>query len=132
RFHHLSVSHLSSLFFSFSVLSLRRPPRPTLFPYTTLFRSNTALRRSPFDTDRYLEIRVKERRPAAVEEFLATLDALTGNDEPEYETLERLVRRLASSDPADRAWRALCLDTRRHVHFTGVEVTAGGIALAVA
>lgn len=92
---------------------------------------NTSLRRSPFDTDRYLEIRVKERRPAAVEEFLATLDALTGDTEPEYEVLERLVRRLGSSDPADRAWRALCLDTRRHVHFTGVEVTAGGIALAV-
>jgi len=92
---------------------------------------NTSLRRSPFDTDRYLEIRVKERRPAAVEEFLATLDALTGDVEPEYEVLERLVRRLGSSDPADRAWRTLCLDTRRHVHFTGVEVTAGGIALAV-
>ncbi|WP_369375523.1 SbcC/MukB-like Walker B domain-containing protein [Promicromonospora sp. Populi] len=92
---------------------------------------NTSLRRSPFDTDRYLEIRVKERRPAAVEEFLRTLDTLTGDTEPEYEVLERLVRRLGSSDPADRAWRALCLDTRRHVHFTGVEVTAGGIALAV-
>jgi hypothetical protein len=92
---------------------------------------NTSLRRSPFDTDRFLEIRVKERRPAAVEEFLATLDVLTGDTEPEYEVLERLVRRLGSSDPADRAWRALCLDTRRHVHFTGVEVTAGGIALAV-
>lgn len=92
---------------------------------------NTSLRRSPFDTDRFLEIRVKERRPAAVEEFLTTLDALTGETEPEYEVLERLVRRLGSSDPADRAWRTLCLDTRRHVHFTGVEVTAGGIALAV-
>ncbi|MGW2094931.1 SbcC/MukB-like Walker B domain-containing protein [Promicromonospora sukumoe] len=92
---------------------------------------NTSLRRSPFDTDRFLEIRVKERRPAAVEEFLTTLDTLTGDTEPEYEVLERLVRRLGSSDPADRAWRALCLDTRRHVHFTGVEVTAGGIALAV-
>lgn len=92
---------------------------------------NTSLRRSPFDTDRFLEIRVKERRPAAVEEFLATLDLLTGDTEPEYEVLERLVRRLGSSDPADRAWRSLCLDTRRHVHFTGVEVTAGGIALAV-
>lgn len=92
---------------------------------------NTSLRRSPFDTDRFLEIRVKERRPAAVEEFLATLDVLTGDTEPEYEVLERLVRRLGSSDPADRAWRALCLDTRRHVHFTGVEVTAGGISLAV-
>ena len=92
---------------------------------------NSSLRRSPFDTDRFLEIRVKERRPAAVEEFLGTLDVLTGDTEPEYEVLERLVRRLGSSDPADRAWRALCLDTRRHVHFTGVEVTAGGIALAV-
>ncbi|MFD6445349.1 ATP-binding protein [Promicromonospora sp. NPDC060204] len=92
---------------------------------------NTSLRRSPFDTDRFLEIRVKERRPAAVEEFLTTLDTLTGDTEPEYEVLERLVRRLGSSDPADRAWRTLCLDTRRHVHFTGVEVTAGGIALAV-
>ncbi|WP_129783716.1 ATP-binding protein, partial [Promicromonospora panici] len=92
---------------------------------------NSSLRRSPFDTDRFLEIRVKERRPAAVEEFLATLDLLTGDAEPEYEVLERLVRRLGSSDPADRAWRTLCLDTRRHVHFTGVEVTAGGIALAV-
>jgi hypothetical protein len=92
---------------------------------------NSSLRRSPFDTDRFLEIRVKERRPAAVEEFLTTLDVLTGDTEPEYEVLERLVRRLGSSDPADRAWRALCLDTRRHVHFTGVEVTAGGIALAV-
>lgn len=92
---------------------------------------NSSLRRSPFDTDRFLEIRVKERRPAAVEEFLGTLDLLTGDTEPEYEVLERLVRRLGSSDPADRAWRALCLDTRRHVHFTGVEVTAGGIALAV-
>src|SRR5262249_56891250 len=33
-----------SLFFSFFFLMLRRPPRSTLFPYTTLFRS-PALRR---------------------------------------------------------------------------------------
>src|SRR3712207_7475137 len=32
-----------SLFF----LMIRRPPRSTLFPYTTLFRSNSAVRRSP-------------------------------------------------------------------------------------
>src|SRR5215204_7317107 len=31
---------LSSLFF-FSFLMIRRPPRSTLFPYTTLFRSRT-------------------------------------------------------------------------------------------
>src|SRR5688500_19395371 len=27
------------MFFLFSFLMIRRPPRPTLFPYTTLFRS---------------------------------------------------------------------------------------------
>src|SRR5207342_3918321 len=31
------------LFFFFFFLMIRRPPRSTLFPYTTLFRSSTAL-----------------------------------------------------------------------------------------
>src|SRR2546427_9542232 len=31
--------HLSFLFFFFFFLMIRRPPRSTLFPYTTLFRS---------------------------------------------------------------------------------------------
>src|SRR6266566_8765350 len=35
-----SVSHSFSLFFFF--LMIRRPPRSTLFPYTTLFRSMPA------------------------------------------------------------------------------------------
>src|SRR5215510_674891 len=30
-------------FFGFFFLMIRRPPRSTLFPYTTLFRSNTVL-----------------------------------------------------------------------------------------
>src|SRR5574342_854433 len=34
---------LSSLFFFFFFLMIRRPPRSTLFPYTTLFRSPTLL-----------------------------------------------------------------------------------------
>src|SRR5689334_23850116 len=32
--------YLSSFFFFFFFLMIRRPPRSTLFPYTTLFRSN--------------------------------------------------------------------------------------------
>src|SRR5436190_17946196 len=32
---------LCSLFFIFFFLMIRRPPRSTLFPYTTLFRSST-------------------------------------------------------------------------------------------
>src|SRR5438046_9564485 len=43
-FSYFVLSHLSSLpvfsfFFSFFFLMIRRPPRSTLFPYTTLFRS---------------------------------------------------------------------------------------------
>src|SRR5574342_268986 len=34
---HLTNSHFTSFFFFF--LMIRRPPRSTLFPYTTLFRS---------------------------------------------------------------------------------------------
>src|SRR5215510_15256839 len=37
---------LSLLFFFFFFLMIRRPPRSTLFPYTTLFRS-TRWRRTP-------------------------------------------------------------------------------------
>src|SRR6266849_7511066 len=35
-------SILSHCFFSFFFLMIRRPPRSTLFPYTTLFRSSGA------------------------------------------------------------------------------------------
>src|SRR2546422_6345525 len=38
---------LSLSFFFF--LMIRRPPRSTLFPYTTLFRSDTALAKKVFD-----------------------------------------------------------------------------------
>src|SRR5699024_11953543 len=36
----LSYCHLSLIFY-FLFLTIRRPPRSTLFPYTTLFRSET-------------------------------------------------------------------------------------------
>src|SRR5256885_1725321 len=39
-------SYLSSFFFFFFFLMIRRPPRSTLFPYTTLFRSSTWMDRS--------------------------------------------------------------------------------------
>src|SRR2546427_11034629 len=38
---HFCISHFLSLFFFF--LMIRRPPRSTLFPYTTLFRSGFAV-----------------------------------------------------------------------------------------
>src|SRR5437762_13192922 len=38
-FMHLCLSYFLSLVFYFFFLMIRRPPRSTLFPYTTLFRS---------------------------------------------------------------------------------------------
>src|SRR5260221_3673789 len=44
-FFHMGV--VAYLFFFFFFLMIRRPPRSTLFPYTTLFRSLTMLAREP-------------------------------------------------------------------------------------
>src|SRR6476620_12047663 len=44
---HSSFAHVHSFLFSLSLfffLMIRRPPRSTLFPYTTLFRSPTSWR----------------------------------------------------------------------------------------
>src|SRR5688572_31917550 len=38
------------IFFLFFFLMIRRPPRSTLFPYTTLFRSSGAIRAGPRGT----------------------------------------------------------------------------------
>src|SRR6266540_5488697 len=43
----MTLSLLSSLVFFFFFLMIRRPPRSTLFPYTTLFRSVLPAVRSP-------------------------------------------------------------------------------------
>src|SRR5258707_3090282 len=36
-----NATYQDSMFYSFFFLMIRRPPRSTLFPYTTLFRSQT-------------------------------------------------------------------------------------------
>src|SRR5947209_12025699 len=41
------MSRVPSLLISFFFLMIRRPPRSTLFPYTTLFRSDPRSRRAP-------------------------------------------------------------------------------------
>src|SRR5207244_13538888 len=44
--YHFSTSSVNS--FSFFFLMIRRPPRSTLFPYTTLFRSHSVRSTSPW------------------------------------------------------------------------------------
>ncbi|GIG30210.1 ATP-binding protein [Cellulomonas marina] len=101
---------------------------------------NRSLRRSAFDRGRYLQIRPQESRTPAVVDFLADLRTISeGSWAPEdrvaaearFAVMARLMRRLQSSDAADRAWRAQCLDTRRHVTFVGLEVDEEGTVLNV-
>src|SRR2546430_12100747 len=53
----------------FFFLMIRRPPRSTLFPYTTLFRSREGLRHSPSE---------REAQPAATG-YVGCVPALTGS-----------------------------------------------------
>src|SRR5947207_14153517 len=55
-----TISFFSIYYFFFFFLMIRRPPRSTLFPYTTLFRSVSALarmhaRRLPQERRRFLK-----------------------------------------------------------------------------
>src|SRR3712207_7657885 len=82
---------------SFFFLMIRRPPRSTLFPYTTLFRSG----RDPRDDDEHEEHeRVVEREdadgPAGVEVAEVVLGALGRSEEhtSELQSRQYLVCRL--------------------------------------
>src|SRR3989475_9633834 len=46
------MHHQLSFFFFFFFLMIRRPPRSTLFPYTTLFRSRRAVTRANLRSSR--------------------------------------------------------------------------------
>src|SRR5216684_5155276 len=52
----------ASFFFFFFFLMIRRPPRSTLFPYTTLFRSRKAVRRPRSSRSTVRPRRRKRRR----------------------------------------------------------------------
>src|SRR3954465_16094720 len=63
----LSVFYFSLFFFFF--LMIRRPPRSTLFPYTTLFRSSKAMNQSQEQRD----YRVTDSWPSRSEEHTSEL-----------------------------------------------------------
>lgn len=98
---------------------------------------NESLRHSPFDTDRWLKISVRENRSPVATEFLDELSAVTGKSwseedraaaEDRFLRMSRLLERLGSRDPADGRWQKQVLDTRLHVRFIGVEFDADGEA----
>lgn len=96
---------------------------------------NRSLARSEFNTDRYLHIEVRDRRGEVVVQFQRDLDEATSgglgsSDEKQafarYQSIAKIMRKLGSQDSADRRWRSLVLDTRRHVSFIGLERDSAG------
>src|SRR2546426_7584185 len=72
---------------------IRRPPRSTLFPYTTLFRSDMANRHGQFDVAHALAPHAGQRylHPATVADHAAMLDAFvfaTGRSEEHTSELQ--------------------------------------------
>lgn len=101
---------------------------------------NRSLRRSVFDAGRYLKIAVRENRGELGKQFLTDLQnisagswATTDRDaaEAKFETMRRIMEKLASSEPADTSWRNHCLDTRLHVRFTATEVEESGTVVNI-
>ena len=95
---------------------------------------NASLLRSAFDTDRFLQIQVRDRKSDEVKEFMSDLQAISAGTwqeddargaEKRFALLQKVMERLGTE--ADRGWRRRCLDTREHVVFVGVEQDPDGV-----
>src|SRR3712207_8786837 len=100
---------------------IRRPPRSTLFPYTTLFRSRTCLVHNDFRFDNVVLDADEPTRPVALLDWeMATVgDPLMdlggalaywvqADDGPAFRTLDRKSTRLNSSH-ANISYAVFCL-----------------------
>lgn len=96
---------------------------------------NDSLRRSAFDEGRHLRIRPVDCRPGAAKKFLADLNTIASDSwssvgqetaEARFALMAGIMKQLTSSEPGDRAWQSLCLDTRRHMSFIAEEISTSG------
>src|SRR5687768_18545900 len=88
--------HASLLFVLFFFLMIRRPPRSTLFPYTTLFRSSRASRRiRPVPVDwSSLSRQQRQSRAMAIEPFAERTRSRSEEHTSELQSRLHLVCRL--------------------------------------
>src|SRR3989475_11547264 len=104
-------------FFFFFFLMIRRPPRSTLFPYTTLFRSVDRIRK---DIERYtkkrVDVKVEDMNQAASESRPETDSALLAQG-----VAEQLAGRVAFRRAMRRA-----VQTAMRAGALGVRVQCGG------
>lgn len=101
---------------------------------------NRSLQRSPFDQGRFLKIMVKDNVSSAKAQFMQDLQTISAGSwadedravaEQRFEVMNRLMKRLSSSEAGDLSWQKLCLDTRLHVRFTGIELDESGTTLNI-
>ena len=108
---------------------------------------NRSLRLTEFTPGGHLQIEVRDRALPDVDTFLSTLNEIISGSasavfasnggeeravaERRFTLMKGILDRLGSSDPADRAWRERCLDTRQHVHFQARVVGEQGEQLDV-
>src|SRR2546430_9853526 len=83
---------------------IRRPPRSTLFPYTTLFRSLVRLR-----------LAIESPQPGETGGGVARLVETALNDEPENGTQDRKSTRLNSSH-SQISYAVFCLKKKKKIH----------------
>src|SRR2546422_8059825 len=114
-----SLGHLSLLFFIF--LMIRRPPRSTLFPYTTLFRS-----RDGAETSRRGIAPERSRRAAPHVVRLRRVSALPGrgvshrSEEHTSELQSRL--HLVCRLLLEKKKKKQVLNRKRHARRSGLEL----------
>src|SRR3712207_7977694 len=95
---------------------IRRPPRSTLFPYTTLFRSRVLRRRGgrpPARPLRVLQARRRDRRGGRA----ARAPALSLGRAPQRQLADRKSTRLNSSH-ANISYAVFCLKKKKHTGGT--------------
>ncbi|MDR2895301.1 MAG: hypothetical protein LBV30_01390 [Propionibacteriaceae bacterium] len=104
---------------------------------------NDSLALTDYSPGNHLFLRVDDRRLPEVTAFLQDLNTVTAGSledswsseqgesaramaEQRFVKLAGLLDKLSSSDPADRRWRNVCLDTRLHIQFIAEERNASG------
>src|SRR5258706_5386794 len=97
--HSSTLPQLGPFFF---FLMIRRPPRSTLFPYTTLFRSLQAIGR---------EVGIS---PGAVAQAAQALDVRSEEHTSELQSLTNLVCRLLLEKKKDLSVCSTAVGSRRH------------------
>src|SRR2546427_12955489 len=106
----LILSHLfayTAVFFFFFFLMIRRPPRSTLFPYTTLFRSARWCRR-----------RAKSKHlPSARWEIHVDCQLLLESDGGSFDPSDRKSTRLNSSH-SQISYAVFCLKKKKKTNIT--------------